>query len=123
MISTAVPPELLEYCDALTAPRKVDLNFSGFVDGLLWQEFDDILKVRTRRFFNTENTVLNIDPALPFMQKYFSTAEIVRLGSFDSSSDYAWLFSIPNLQLKELRTSKISLVPDNVGFPVTESMR
>ena len=55
--------QLLEYCDSPTAPRKVKMDFDFFLDGLLWQEFNNVLKVHTRKFFNTENTVLNIDPS------------------------------------------------------------
>ena len=121
--------QLLEYCDAVTGPRKVELNFFYSLDGgLLWQEFKNILEVHTRKFFNTENTVLNIDPALPFMQKYFSTAEIVRLGSFhSSSSDYPYnvvetnkmvsfvvLYNIVTCQQPRLKHIEVYGAPDAV---------
>lgn len=54
---------------------------------------------------------------LPDSNGTFKTLDI---GGF-SRHLHAWLFSIPNLQLNELSTSMINLVPETVGFPVTEN--
>ena len=79
--------QLLDYCNT-TASRYVELDLDHFFRGLFWQEFNDLVRVHTRNFFDSrEDLNLKIKPVLPILQDYLSTVEIMRLGSENSGSD------------------------------------
>ena len=112
--------QLLEYCNAPTSPREIELDLN-FLDGLLWLEFDNVFKNHTRKIFDLDDTDLKMNPALPFMQEYFSTVEIVRLGSFRRAFytvfqmvTYVVLYNIVTCQQPRLKHIEVYGYPDVV---------
>ena len=114
---------LLYYCNMQRAPTELGIIVRGFKSSVFWMEFNEYMINIKNHSFSGSNAKICL--VIPFIQEFFSSVEVLELGSYPQYGSpcleedihvisYVLLYNILTSRQPHLKHIKLFGIPDSI---------